>query len=182
MYLRSRHGAQKAMRAFSLLWCIGEREKGYCVNVGRWGNRFINIEDMKGEVVTKILPWHLKNSRWYDVKLVSTSESVEFYVNGRLVVGYKPVMPRQFYAAGYDEEAGETVVKVVNAANAPYKVRFHLAGGTRVEAKGHVLTLAPLPAWTRIRQRSLNVFIRVRVNFGSLESCLITNSFLSLIR
>lgn len=49
---------------------------------------------MKGEVVTKILPWHLKNSRWYDVKLVSTSESVEFYVNGRLVVGYKPVMPR----------------------------------------------------------------------------------------
>lgn len=110
--------------------------------MGRWGNRFINIEDMKGEVVTKILPWHLKNSRWYDVKLVSTSESVEFYVNGRLVVGYKPVMPRQFYAAGYDEEAGETVVKVVNAANAPYKVRFHLAGGTRVEAKGHVLTLA----------------------------------------
>ena len=51
-------------------------------------------------------------------------------------------MPRQFYAAGYDEEAGETVLKVVNAANVPYKVRFHLAGGTRVEAKGHVLTLA----------------------------------------
>ena len=69
-------------------------------------------------------------------------KGVEFYVNGRLVVGYKPVMPRQFYAAGYDEEAGETVLKVVNAANVPYKVRFHLAGGTRVEAKGHVLTLA----------------------------------------
>lgn len=117
-------------------------KKGYCVNVGRWGNRFINIEDMKGEVVTKILPWHLKNSRWYDVKLVSTSKGVEFYVNGRLVVGYKPVMPRQFYAAGYDGEAGEIVVKVVNAANAPYKVRFHLVGGARVETKGHVLTLA----------------------------------------
>lgn len=117
-------------------------KKGYCVNVGRWGNRFINIEDMEGEVVTKILPWHLKNNCWYDVKLVSTSEGVEFYVNERLVVGYKPIMPRQFYAAGYDEKTGETVVKVVNAANAPYKVRFHLAGGIRVGAKGRVLTLA----------------------------------------
>lgn len=117
-------------------------KKGYCVNVGRWTNQFINIEDLEGEVVTKILPWHLKNNRWYDVKLVSTSEGVEFYVNERLVIGYKPVMPRQFYAAGYDEKTGETVVKVVNSADVPYKVRFHLVGGARVEAEGRVLTLA----------------------------------------
>ena len=119
-----------------------DKKKGYCVNVGRWGNRFINIEDMEGEVVTKILPWHLKNNRWYDVKLVSTSEGVEFYIDGRFVVGYKPVAPRQFYAAGYDEKAGEVVAKVVNAAEVPYKVRFHLAGDTPVKAKGRLITLA----------------------------------------
>lgn len=117
-------------------------KKGYCVNVGRWGNRFTNIEDVEGEVVTKILPWHLKNNCWYDVKLVSVSEGVVFYVNGRLVTGYKPVAPRQFYAAGYDEKAGEIVVKAVNSAEVPYKVRFHLVGGSSVEATGRVITLA----------------------------------------
>ena len=119
-----------------------DRKKGYCVNMGRWNNRFANIEDMKGGVVTKIIPYHLKNKCWYDVKLLSTSEGVEFYVNGRLVVGYKPVMSQQFYTAGYDEEAEEAVLKVVNSAETPYKVRFHLVGGTQIEAKGRVITLS----------------------------------------
>lgn len=75
------------------------------------------------------------------MKLVSTSEGVEFYVNQRLVTGYKPVAPRQFYAAGYDEKAGEVVVKVVNSAETSYKVRFHLAGSSQVEKTGRVVTL-----------------------------------------
>lgn len=33
-----------------------DEKKGYCVNVGRWGNRFINIEDMEGALSRRYYP------------------------------------------------------------------------------------------------------------------------------
>ena len=129
---------------FFLYFGVSEdRKKGYYINVGGWNNSFVIVENLNGAIVSMMLPCHLKNNRWYNAKLISKPEVVEFYMNGNLVFRYKPIATSlQYYSAGYDEQFGEVVIKVVNAANVPYKVRFNLWGNTQIEAKGRAIILA----------------------------------------
>lgn len=117
--------------------------KGYYINVGGWGNNLVGIENLHGGAISKILPCHLKNNRWYNMKLVCTPRVVQLYMEERLIMKYDhSTLPLQFYTAGYDKEAGEVIVKVVNAAETSHRVRFRLEGSSSVEAVGSVTILS----------------------------------------
>ena len=49
--------------------------------------------------------------------------------------------PNSSLPPGYDEQAGEAVIKVVNADTVPYKTRLVLDGAAKVNASGKVITL-----------------------------------------
>lgn len=51
-------------------------------------------------------------------------------------------VPLQFVDSGYDEHAGELVLKVVNATDSVYPVSFRIDGARRVAPEGKVITLA----------------------------------------
>lgn len=54
----------------------------------------------------------------------------------------RDTLPKRFVTSGYDEEAGELVLKVVNAAAGAYVVDFSLDGASGVARKGRAITLA----------------------------------------
>jgi alpha-L-arabinofuranosidase len=50
-------------------------------------------------------------------------------------------VPKQFYAAGYDEASGEVVVKVVNGDGLPYHLDIKLDGVVGVENVGKIISI-----------------------------------------
>jgi alpha-L-arabinofuranosidase len=48
---------------------------------------------------------------------------------------------RQFFASGYDEQTGETILKVVNADNKEYSASFRLEGAENVDSSGKIISL-----------------------------------------
>ena len=78
-----------------------------------------------------------------ELKLVVSPRKSELYVDGNLVLSHVPEpVPLQFVDSGYDEHAGELVLKVVNATDSVYPVSFRIDGARRVAPEGKVITLA----------------------------------------
>ncbi len=121
-------------------------QKGYVFNIGGWNNSATNIERITNGGTSGSLGQsvrqNIETDRWYDIKVVVTPRMVELYMDGKLIMGGEgQAYPLQFFASGYDEEAGELVLKVVNAEEKPYKVEFQLDGTQGVEKIGKVITL-----------------------------------------
>lgn len=49
---------------------------------------------------------------------------------------------RQFCQAGYDEQSGELVIKVVNGTDKPYVREFDIKGATNIQQRGRTVTLS----------------------------------------
>ncbi len=96
-----------------------------CFNFGGWGNTRHAI-DLAGipSPTPKCVPGSLENNRWYDVKVCLRGEHVEAWLDGRSVFG-NVLIPGAvpdtsfFHTCGYDEKAGEVIVKCVNVAEEP---------------------------------------------------------------
>ena len=134
---------------FFLYWGLTEPQgKGYVYNVGGWGNQTTAVEEVNqgrtsGVAGDNRTAQSLETGRWYQVKMVVTPQKSELYMDGKLVLAFEPKSsPMQFFTTGYDEAAGEVVIKVVNAEGKTYPLGIRLEGAKRVAGTGKVITLS----------------------------------------
>lgn len=98
----------------------------YCqFNVGGWGNTGVAFEDVNnggGAIVSQRKDFKIENGKWYKLKVVCRNGKVEGYVDDKLYCSVdfgKQGSGRVAAHTGYDEEAKEIVLKVVNAESKP---------------------------------------------------------------
>ena len=119
---------------------------GYAVNIGGWNNRTTAVQPMhRGRVndtVSRSVRQTIDTNRWYDVKISVTPQAATLFVDGKEITVAHPVtQTRQFCQAGYDEQTGELVIKVVNGTDKPYRRSFTIDGAKNVMPTGKVITI-----------------------------------------
>lgn len=122
-------------------------QNGLGANVGGWNNHTTAIQPMSRGRVNDVLgrraPQSVDTDRWYEVRLVVTLALVTLFVDGKEMTVARPVQPtRHFCQAGYDEAAGELVIKVVNATDQPYSRSFDISGVRGALPTGQVISLS----------------------------------------
>lgn len=123
-----------------------DKKSGYVFNIGGWGNSSTAVQlytnDHIGSVDGISVPHSIAADQWYDIKIIGSAEKAELYMDGELILTYKPeTIPLQFFASGYDEVSGEVIIKVVNAEEKPYSVKFNLSGANEVAKSGKIISL-----------------------------------------
>ena len=131
---------------FTLLFGMDEEGRtGYAFNIGSWGGRVMAMQMREGRpamMSSRDTTLTLQADRWYDLKIEVNEEHALLYVDGELLSEASlQSYPKQFFAAGYDTECGEVVVKVVNADTQPYTMGLSLEGAKQVASTGTVCTL-----------------------------------------
>ena len=121
----------------------------YRINIGGWGNSCICLElvtdDNGGEVLSDQVSYTVPTNEWLKVKAVlKETEGVYVYIDDELVFTYElsDLFTGRVQAyGGYDEEAGEMVIKVVNATDDAMPTDFVL-NANNIQSTGTVITLA----------------------------------------
>jgi len=95
-----------------------------------------------GSVVSESVPFKIANDQWYDIKVVVKNGSqITCYVDGEYIMGVATNPTGKIQAiAGYDEEKGEAVIKVVNGTTAGKNINIKL-NNKNIEPNGKVITL-----------------------------------------
>ncbi len=79
---------------------------------------------------------------WHDVKVVTTPDSIECSLDGKLIHAYKiPSVPLSV-ASTYDKTAGEIIIKLVNPSPEAIDANITLAGAKIVAKKGTLISLS----------------------------------------
>lgn len=125
----------------------GQNKKGYLFNIGGWLNSQTALEKVFNGTTAGILseqvPHTLEKGRWYDIKVIVTAQDAALWIDGALKIKYKPTSQlRQFAISGYDEVAGEVIIKVVNADETPWNSSVKIGNGGPVSSEGEVITLS----------------------------------------
>jgi alpha-L-arabinofuranosidase len=117
-------------------------------NLGGWGNREHGVERNRTPVGPRVRG-RIEADRWYDVKVELDGRRIRCYLDGALVHDVEATESSRFFAvAGRNEEAGEVVIKAVNASEVPVTATVNLRGveGVGPEAEAIVLTAERLDA------------------------------------
>ncbi|HEX8465816.1 MAG TPA: alpha-L-arabinofuranosidase C-terminal domain-containing protein [Abditibacterium sp.] len=110
-------------------------------NIGGWGNTMHGLEAPGIEL--KQVPGRIETGRWYDIRIELKGTTVNCYLDNQLVQSATRVNTQALYAvAGRDNKSGETILKVVNAAETPIEAAIDLRGARGVAAGGRALVLA----------------------------------------
>lgn len=117
---------------------------GYMANIGGGTNLSTAVQRIENSsTVSTRVPQTLESNRWYSVKLVVTAYESKLYIDGKLLLTHRPeTLPLQFLSSGYDESAGELVLKFVNGSENTYRAGIQLKGATEVQKAGKVTTLS----------------------------------------
>lgn len=85
----------------------------------------------------------MKKGQWYHVEITfKKNNEVLVYIDGKKVLEQTVSAPTGHYTiAGYDEQTGETIIKVVNSTAIPYTPNIHLQAET-ISPNGKVITLS----------------------------------------
>lgn len=104
----------------------------YQFNVGGWNNAQAGLEEVNngvGTVISERPNFRIENNRWYKLKVVCQNGRVDAYIDDTLYCSHDfgTIAPGRISAhAGYDKEAGEIVVKVVNAQAEPLPLALNI--------------------------------------------------------
>jgi alpha-L-arabinofuranosidase len=97
----------------------------------------MNVSDLNNQ---KRLPAPIQVGRWYDITLEVDYDKVDCYLDGKLLMSYTE--PQKIFSiAGRDNKNGDIIIKVVNAAAAPYSTTITLNGLQEVAPAADVITL-----------------------------------------
>jgi len=124
----------------------------YQFNVGGWGNTSVAIEDVSGgggRVVSEQPAFKVEDGRWYRLKVECTNGDVTAYIDDVPYCHYSfgtATTGRVGANAGYDESAGELVLKVVNAEGTPMPLSIRL-NASDVASTATVETLSSSGLW-----------------------------------
>lgn len=122
----------------------GDWDHYYHFNVGGWNNTSAGIENVTnggGAVISEQPKLRIENNRWYKLKVVLKNGQVEAFIDDQLYCTADLTQAaggRINTHTGYDAEAGEIVVKVVNAEKEPLPLTLainakNIAGTANVE-------------------------------------------------
>jgi alpha-L-arabinofuranosidase len=112
--------------------------------------RGVNLEKVvngTAQYVTEPARLSLEDDRTYDVKINTSNNGVEVFIDGKSVLAYTFTPDIKHYAiAGMDEQKNEIVIKVVNGEAEPYKTTLQLVGSSAVGQQATVSTLSSTQA------------------------------------
>jgi len=115
-------------------------------NLGGWGNTKHGLQSVLG--VQPSLHGQVAGSieagRWYDVRIELKGPRVDCYLDGALIQSAEIPIPQHggFYASAVrDGDAGEAIIKLVNAASEPQEVSIQLSGVSQVKTGARALLL-----------------------------------------
>lgn len=120
---------------------------GYRYNIGMWSTNdraeLLRLENgHERGVLTEHSGKVIEMNKWYDVKIVVSPMKSEFYIDGKMILSYvSQPMPLQFIHSGYDEDNGELIVKVVNAADSVYSTTIRVDGAEEIAKSGKIISL-----------------------------------------
>jgi len=135
---------------FQFYQCMSEDgQTGFKYNIGIWGSRdrieLIRIEQGKdvGNLADRSSGKEIRKDTWHNVRLVVSPMKSELFVDDELIFSYIPQpLPLQFYHSGYDEKAGELIIKVVNVAETSHAASFKIEGSKEITKTGQIISLA----------------------------------------
>lgn len=124
----------------------------YQLNIGGWNNTGIAFEEVTngaGAIISNRPSFKVENDRWYKIKVVCKNGKIEGYIDNELLCEYDfggVTIGRLATHAGYDEAAGEIVVKVVNAEAEALPLTLKL-NASEIAPTASVETLASESLW-----------------------------------
>ena len=120
---------------------VTDSDGGLCWNIGGWNNTADAIE--AGDNVD-YKSAHIDTGRWYDLKLSVLGKRVQCWIDGELVHDVEIDMNGKYsslYAtSATDEQTGDIIVKVVNAAAEPITAKIDIPGAA-LSGKGTATVL-----------------------------------------
>ena len=127
--------------------CDADGKNGYRINIGGWGNSATALEKLSGghgAVMGDKVNHRLNNNQWYRFRLeMKEAQSLTLYTDDKVLLSqslYDLENGRLQAVGGYDQTAGELVVKVVNAIGSPTTSTIRV-NANNVQATGKVITL-----------------------------------------
>ncbi len=124
---------------FLILFLNRGNEKSWW-NIGGWGNTAYGIE-AEGITLDRV-PGHIETGRWYDIRIEITGPRVRCYLDDQLIHDVTRTAPKTLFAAAGRTDAGEIILKLVNAGSQPQPVTLELRGAGRLAPAGKALVLA----------------------------------------
>ncbi len=130
---------------FLILFHVRDANNWLWWNLGGWGNQKHAIE--KGEiggksVVSDSVPGKIETNRWYDIKIVTKGQTVQCYLDDKLVHDFTHPTPQPIYAtASLVKSSRELILKMVNASAIPQPTRIRLKGASGVKGTPQLWTL-----------------------------------------
>lgn len=124
----------------------------YQFNIGGWNNTKVGFEDVNtgtGTVISSQPAFKIENGRWYKIKVVCHNGKIEGYIDDVLYCSHEfgaERIGRVAAHAGYDEAAGEIVIKVVNAETDPLPLTLAL-NATTIAPTASIETMAAASLW-----------------------------------
>lgn len=121
----------------------------FTLNLGSNGDRSVAYlaRVMNGESGTNRDPkgaeYSMNMGEWYKIRIeFADNNQMTCFINGERVLSQKVSFLSKHYAiAGYDEQTGETIIKVINATDQPFTTHITL-NCDMVAKEGKVITLA----------------------------------------
>jgi alpha-L-arabinofuranosidase len=122
-----------------------DNQNGYLFNIGGWNNTQTALESTRGssnQVLSEKVDQTIETGRWYDIRVVVSKAGTELWIDGVMTLRYMPVSSlQQFIVSGYDEAAGEVVLKVVNADSVSWNASVKLVNAAEIDNTGQVILL-----------------------------------------
>ena len=124
----------------------GDAAEGYRFSIAGWDDSKCALEkvfDNKavsecGAADVSIM----KDGQWQNARIDIKGNVSTLYIDGKKIVEHTCVVnPETFYAAGFDEDDSETVLKIVNRSGRLYPLNVTIEGAGRIAREGKVITL-----------------------------------------
>jgi alpha-L-arabinofuranosidase len=100
------------------------------LNLGGWGNQSHGLEAGQGNIIGGKKAGRIESDKWYDIKIVLVGDKVSAWLDNEVICKDVVVETAStidfFTVSGFDKDAGEIVVKCINAAESdrPLKLDF----------------------------------------------------------
>lgn len=126
---------------FIILFHINDDEDRIWWNIGGWRNTQHGVE--LGETIDP-KRGSIETNRWYDIKVQVQGTSVRCSLDGKVIHDIKnsPTVTRGLFASAVkDNQSGEVIVKVVNAAATPTETMINLNGAGKLAPSAAAVVL-----------------------------------------
>lgn len=119
-------------------------KNGYVLNIGGWGNQTTAFQTINGNDMPQIpnnISQNVETDRWYDIRIDVKGGKFTYFLDGKQMLETTIEHIQRYVVTGYDEQAGELIVKFVNATEEPFTTSINLENVTSIKRKGRVVTL-----------------------------------------